>query len=223
MASEAKRSSSKLSEISPETSGEKHSQSNIDILQSARQQFEGSLDTIKEILIGEHAREIRKKMDLLEERVSRELSNSQHDTNRRFDSLESFVRKEFLLLREDVKKEQEERSGSVDQVSGELKNSSKSFDNKITQVNQLLSSRFSDLRDQMLNESHSLSEEIIRKYREIYSEIEKTSAHLEVQKPDRQFIAALLIKMAGALQVEPLGESNDNVTEFKTREIKKSG
>ena len=42
----------------------------IGALDEARQQIEGSLDTIKEILIGEHAREIHKRMNVLEERIS---------------------------------------------------------------------------------------------------------------------------------------------------------
>jgi len=179
MAPESKSTKSNPSETAPPGANDKNSE----MLEDARQHLEGSLDTIKEILIGEHAREIQTKMGHLEERASRELVDVQNNTHRRFESLESFMRKELHHLREDVKKEQDERSKAIEQVS----------------------------------------EEILRRYREIYVEIERTFTHLETRKPDRQFIGSLLMKMAAAFQAEPPGEIKHNVAEFKTKAMKKSG
>src|SRR5689334_21651331 len=104
---------------------------NVDLMDEARQQIEGSLDTIKEILSGEHAREIHKKMSVLEDRFARELSSIQTHNKQRLDFGEAFVKRDFVLIREDLRKEHEERASSFDHAMREVKEISQSLENKI--------------------------------------------------------------------------------------------
>lgn len=173
------------------------------VQEEVQRSLEGSLDTIKEILVGEHAKDIQKKLTLLEERLSRDLSNTQELASRKTDALEGFVRKELSLIREEIKLEQQERISGVDRCTGEFRELTRGLDHRLIQSFQSMSTHLGQIRDQMLDESHRLNEEFARTLRVVHEEIDQIFNELEARKPDRDLLATLFMKMAGALQTRP--------------------
>ncbi len=64
----------------------------------AQQSEAGNVDKIREILFGGNMRDYDKRFSRLEERLAKESSDLRSETKRLFDSLETFVKKEFEAL-----------------------------------------------------------------------------------------------------------------------------
>lgn len=204
--------------VSPETKHETASSETPDL--------EGSLDTIKEILVGEYTREVHKRIDQLEERTAREMKNSQESTTRMLDLLESFMKKEIEVLHGDLKSEKTERSELSKQAMTELGGLEKAWEKKTTQLADSTSERFHDIRDQVGSHFKSLSDEIARSQNVLRKELETAIDGLDARKTDRQFISALLIRMAAALQKDSRGLSSEgthtDAVSLDSKGIKKS-
>jgi hypothetical protein len=191
--------------------------------EAVAEEFESSLETIKEILVGENTRDIIKKLAALDERTKRELTELQEQVMRRIDSLESFIRKEILLVHDDLRSEQSERTGAVHQTAGELTRVSEALEKKLGQTTQVASQQFQETREQLQTQSRSLADEIVRGNKALYTEIERLSASIEARKPDRQLLAAMFVRMASALQSPVSAGEEQKVTSLKSKELKKSG
>jgi hypothetical protein len=166
---------------------------------SADTKLEGSLETIQEILVGEHSRVIQKRLSQLDEKLSRELASTQEKASGRTEMLEAFVRKELQTLREDLAREREERGRASQAAADEAR----------------------ALREQMLRQHTALTEELSRLQRSFSTELEGAAALLDSRKPDRNLVAKLLVSMAAAIQEEPSAESK--VTRLPPRDGMKSG
>lgn len=186
------------------------------------EELEGSLETIKEILVGENTRDMIKRIKALEEKLGRELSTVQAQLAHRIESLETFIRKEILVVRDDLRSEKSERVGAVEQATAELTRVSRGIEQKLGQANQSSSQQFHEAREQLNHQSRSLAEEIVRSNQAIYSEIERVVTSLESRKPDRQLLAAIFLRMASALQATPEAQG-EKVAELRRPELKKSG
>jgi len=185
------------------------------------QDLEGSLETIKEILVGEHSREIQKKLVQLDARLTRELAELQAQGAKRDQSLETFVLRELQALRDDFKVEQQERTKAMERVTSELASTFHLLEQKLGQASQTAAATFRELRELMMGQYKELSEEIVSRHRVLSEEIEKAVAGLENRKPDRQLIATIMLRMAAALQSEPMSTTS-KVTELTPKAGKKS-
>src|SRR5262245_26471717 len=93
----------------------------------------GSIDKIRDILFGSQSREFEKKMARLEERLAKESADLRDEIRRRFDALEGFTKKEIESLSDRLRNEQTERTEVLKEISGELKETSKSLEKKVAQ------------------------------------------------------------------------------------------
>ncbi len=162
----------------------------------------GNIDKIREILFGGQMRDYTKRFSRLEERLLKETADLRDDTKRRFDALEMFVKQELETLGYRLKVEQGERDESVQALSRDLKDSSKALERKLVQMDEQTSRGQSDLRQQILNQSKSLSDEIRQKYEELSAALEREAMELRTDKTDRSALAALFTEVAMRLNNE---------------------
>ena len=162
----------------------------------------GNVDKIREILFGGQMRDYEKRFTRLEERLLKESADLREENRRRFDALETFVNKEFAALGNRLQSEQQNREGSVQTVSRELHDAIKALDGKLTQFYNQNAETQHDLRQQLLDQSKNLNEEIRRKYDEVSAKLERELAELNHEKTDRASLAALFTEVALRLNNE---------------------
>ena len=162
----------------------------------------GNIDKIREILFGGQMRDYTKRFSRLEERLLKETADLRDDTKRRFVALEMFIKQELETLGYRLKVEQGERDESVQGLSRDLKDTSKALERKLVQMDEQTSRGQSDLRQQILNQSKSLSDEIRQKYEELSAALEREAMELRTDKTDRSALAALFTEVAMRLNNE---------------------
>jgi len=162
----------------------------------AQQSEAGNVDKIREILFGGNMRDYDKRFSRLEERLAKESSDLRSETKRLFDSLETFVKKEFEALSNRLESEQKLRHESVQDVSQELRYTAKALDAKLAQFDTQTTQAQRELREQLLDQSKSLSEEIRRKHDEVSSVLERQVKELNHEKTDRASLSALFTEVA---------------------------
>lgn len=156
----------------------------------------GNVDKIREILFGGQMRDYDKKFNRLEERLLKESAELREDSRRRVEALETFVNKEFAALVNRLQAEQQSREGSVQTMSRELNEAIKSLDAKLTQFYNQSTETQHDLRQQLLEQSKNLNEEIRRKHDDVSATLERELAELNHEKTDRTSLSALFTEVA---------------------------
>ncbi|MEK6337741.1 MAG: hypothetical protein AABM67_22710 [Acidobacteriota bacterium] len=160
------------------------------------QPLPGNVDKIREILFGGQMRDYDKKFSRLEERLAKESTEARSETKRLFESLENFVKKEVEALAARLQAEQQSRETSVQSVSGELRETGKALEGKIQQSGERATRAESDLRQQILDQSKSLIEEMRQKHEELSGAVDRDLAELNHQKTDRASLAAMFSEFA---------------------------
>ena len=161
-----------------------------------------NLEKIRDILFGAQVHDFEKRFARLEERLLKETSDARAETKKRFDTLEGFIRKEIEALGERLKSEQEERADAVKEISKELRDSARSLDKRIAQLDEVTSKNQRELRQQVLDQSKALTEEIRARNKETTTLLSKEIGELRVGKTDRAALAGLLTDLAVRLSNE---------------------
>lgn len=156
----------------------------------------GNVDKIREILFGGQMRDYDKRFARLEERLLKESAELREGSRRSIEALEMFVKNEFAALANRLQTEQQSREGSVQGVSRELHEAIKSVDSKLTQFHNQTTETQRDLRQQLLDQSKSLNEEIRRKHDDVSATLERELAALNHEKTDRASLSALFTELA---------------------------
>src|SRR3954463_16542685 len=81
----------------------------------------GNVDKIRDILFGSQMRDYESRFARLEETLIKETVEIRETSKRRFDQLESYIRKEFETVQARLKSERDERTDSSNQQSRDLK------------------------------------------------------------------------------------------------------
>lgn len=177
-------------------SAERPSQSSSSDDVNASNAESGNVDKIREILFGGQMRDYDKRFARLEERLLKESAELREGSRRSIEALETFVKNEFAALANRVQTEQQSREGSVHGVSRELHEAINSVDSKLTQFHNQTTETQRDLRQQLLDQSKSLIEEIRRKHDDVSATLERELAELNHEKTDRASLSALFTELA---------------------------
>lgn len=156
----------------------------------------GNVDKIREILFGGQMRDYDKRFSRLEERLLKESNELREGNRRSLEALETFVKNEFASLANRLQMEQQSREGSHQNLSRELQEAIRSVEGKLTQFQNQTTEAQRDLRQQLLDQSKSLNEEIRRKHDELSTTIEREVADLSHEKTDRSSLSALFTELA---------------------------
>jgi|GEM_PF-666989 len=156
----------------------------------------GNLDKVRDILFGGQMRDYEKRFNRLEDRLIKECSSIRDDIKKRLDSLEMYVKQEVESLNESLTTEQSQRDDATKEVAQELRDSTKSLEKKIGQIDEQSNQRQRELRQQILEQSKSLDDDMRQKYESILSVIDREVQELRSDKTDRSTLAALLTQVA---------------------------
>src|SRR5262245_50545509 len=113
----------------------------------------GNLEKIREILFGAQMREYDRRFARLEERLLKEASEAREDSRRRFETLEHFIKQEVAALGERLRAENQQRSQSSEEITRELRDTSRNLWQKINQLDEQSSNTHRELRQQILDQS----------------------------------------------------------------------
>lgn len=156
----------------------------------------GNLEKIRDILFGAQVHDFEKRFARLEERLMKETSDARAETKKRFESLESFIKKEIESLGDRLKAEHEERSEAGKEISRELRDTARNLDKRIAQLDELTTKNQRELRQQVLDQSKALTEEIRLRNRETTTALTKEITDLRTAKTDRAALAGMLTDLA---------------------------
>ena len=168
-----------------------------------------NIDKIRDILFGVQMRDYEKRFSRLEERLLKESSDLRDDTRKRFEALEAFVKSEVEALSERLLAEQRNRDESVQNLSRELQDTGKSLERKLGQFDEQTARAQRELRQQILDQSKSLSDEIRQKADELSALLDRQVADLGNAKTDRAALAGLFSEVALRLNNEFKIPGND--------------
>jgi seryl-tRNA synthetase len=152
----------------------------------------GNVDKIRDILFGGQMRDYDKRFARLEERLLKESVELRENTKRTVGALESFVKKEFEALASRLDAERQGRDG----VARELHDTARTIEKKLEEFDNQTAQAQRDLRQQLLDQSKSLNEEIERKHSEISTMLQREVADLNHEKTDRASLSALFTELA---------------------------
>jgi hypothetical protein len=112
------------------------------------------------------------------------------------------VRKEIESLTERLKVEQTTRDESLSELSQALRETVKSFEKRVVQLDEQTSRAQRELRQQRMEQSKTLRDEFSEKSRELSESFGRAVAELRLEKTDRHALAALLTEAAVRLNNE---------------------
>ncbi|MBV9209246.1 MAG: hypothetical protein JOZ52_01385 [Acidobacteria bacterium] len=156
----------------------------------------GNIDKIRDILFGVQMRDYEKRFARLEERLLKEASDLREETKKRFDSLELYIKHEMEALTERLTAEQNARTESLEQLSQGVKDTFRAFDKRATGMDEQSAKGQRELRQQLLEQSKNLSDEIRQKHGELLAALEREASELRTDKTDRSALAALFTELA---------------------------
>jgi DNA anti-recombination protein RmuC len=159
----------------------------------------GNVDKIREIIFGGHMRDYDRRFTRLEARLAKESADLREETKRRFEVLEMFIKREFEALAERLQVEQHQREEAVQGLSRALTETAQALEAKLLQFDEGSARGQRDLRQQILDQSRSLSEEIHQKHAEMSTTVEREVANLNQDKPSRSHLASMFTELAARL------------------------
>jgi len=168
----------------------KTSQTNVEVTDT------GSVDKIRDILFGNQMRDFERRFSQMEDRLAKATRDLRDETIKRLEALELFFKKEQASIKDRVKSEAEQRENEDRKLNDALQSSGSSLKKEITQIEEKFSALTSDLRQQILEQSKSLSEEIQNKNEQASEALQNTAQRLDDAKIDRSTMAEYLIEMA---------------------------
>lgn len=163
----------------------------------------GNLEKIRDILFGAQVHDFEKRFTRLEERLLKETADARADTKKRFESLESFIKKEVESLADRLKAEQGDRSESVKEIARELRDTAKALEKRLIQQDEQATKSLRELRQQILDQSKSLTDEIRSRNRETTTALSRELTELRAEKTDRAALASFLTDVAVRLTNDP--------------------
>ena len=162
----------------------------------------GNIDKIREILFGVQMRDYQKKFSRLEERILKDSADLREDTRKRFDALENFVKNEFEALTNRLQAEQRTREEAVRNMSEELQKTVNAFERKFSDFDEQTTRSNRELRNQILEQSKTLGEDIRHKHDEMSAMLAREVEELGTAKTDRASLAGLFTEVALRLNNE---------------------
>ena len=156
----------------------------------------GNLEKIRDILFGAQVHDFEKRFARLEERLLKETADARADAKKRFESLESFIKKEVESLAERLKTEQGDRAESLKEIGRELRETAKTLEKRLTSQDEQATKSQRELRQQILDQSKSLTDEIRSRNRETTTTLSRELTELRAEKTDRAALAGFLTDVA---------------------------
>jgi 23S rRNA pseudoU1915 N3-methylase RlmH len=177
-------------------------------LPSANGEVAGSnIDKIKELLFGAQMREYEKRFARLEERLIKECVSLREETRHQLTSIEQTIHQRLDALDGALKSEQTQRDQALKGLNEEFKAVTQALEKELDQLEDQTSQRQRELRQQVLEQSKMLDDEIRQNYQEILTLLERRTQELRSEKADRAALASLFRELALRVHQHDANES----------------
>ncbi|MEA3208860.1 MAG: hypothetical protein QOE70_1917 [Chthoniobacter sp.] len=162
----------------------------------------GNVDRIRNILFGSQMRDYDERFQRLEERLARDATALRGDLQKRLEALETFIKGELESLTNRGKTEHSERCQAIEKAGRELAETARSLESKIGQLDERNSKEIRDLRQQLLDQSKSLSAEIKEKHDQLKGGLDHEAQQIRGAMTGRESLAEMLTEVALRLKGE---------------------
>jgi len=126
----------------------------------------------------------------------RECSHLREDTHQQFEALKQYIQQEISGLAAALKSEQIQRDEVLKGMDEAFKIITRTLEQRVEQLEIETSQRQRELRQQLLEQSKVLDDEIRQKYQEILTILERRTQELRAEKADRSTLASLFRDLA---------------------------
>lgn len=150
-----------------------------------------NLETIREILFGEQAREAEKRRHDTHHSLQSNIAELKQESRDQFEFISAEINKLYQLI----------NSGNEGRLADKKSNSQliDKLQSSIQQTNAKQQAENTKLHQQILNESTKLEQQVAKRHEELSQKLEKASLELNSDKTDRGDLAKLLQGMAEQL------------------------
>jgi NTP pyrophosphatase (non-canonical NTP hydrolase) len=156
----------------------------------------GNLDKVRDLLFGGQMRDYDRKFARLEERLTKETGELREDVKKRLGALEAYMKAEVESLSDRLRIEQDARTGATKDLGRELREAVQQFEQKTSQLDDLLARSQRDLRQQLHAQRQELADDIRQRADDVLARLAREAHELRSDKADRSALAALLTEMA---------------------------
>ena len=157
---------------------------------------DANVDKIREILFGGQMQDYELRFTALENRLASAAAELREETRARLDALEAYAKKELGALGDRLTSERRERTEAIASAAADGAAVSSAIELRIDALDERTSTDNSDLRDQLLQQSKALGDDLRRVQRALAEQIEAESRALRATKTDRQALAGMLADVA---------------------------
>lgn len=162
----------------------------------------GNLEKVRDLLFGGQMRDYDRKFARLEERLSTETAELRDEVRKRLAALEAYMKAEIESLSERLRAEQDARAGAAKDLTRELRDTSQQFEQKTSQLDDLVARTHRELRQQLHAQHQELGDDIRQRVEDVLARLAREARELRADKADRSALAALLTEMAMRLTGE---------------------
>ncbi len=173
----------------------------------------GNLQEIRNILFGSQQREYERRFALIEEKFEKAQEYALDNLNKRFATLEHFVKQELMGFSVQMKKATEDQELAAATVNQSIQTMNAVLEKKVSDLDKVHSHAQSELRRHILEQSRELSDEIQVKFKEISVLVDEKIQDIYSEKTDRIELAHLLREVGDRLisgTQKPLPKENED-------------
>jgi len=156
----------------------------------------GNMDKIRDILFGNQAKDYEKRFLAMENRLAQEAGELKVELLKRIDALEVYIKQEIKDINGRIKKESTERAEAHETIQNELKQGVDALNKKVVIGEETLAKKSTELRDQILEQSKQLSEEIVSKHDNSAKNLKQISQELDDAKVNRSDLSGFFLDLA---------------------------
>ncbi|MEY2562127.1 MAG: hypothetical protein QOH88_320 [Verrucomicrobiota bacterium] len=162
----------------------------------------GKVDRIRDILFGSQMRDYDGRFQRLDERLTKEASDTRAETQKRLEALETFLKGALESLSNRVNTEQSERGNAVEKLARDLGETARSLELATKNLGEQADREIHALRQQLLDQSKTLSDEIRDKHGQVKADLDREAEQIRGAMTGREALAEMLSEVALRLKNE---------------------
>jgi len=162
----------------------------------------GKVDRIRDILFGSQMRDYDGRFQRLEEHLAQEAAEIRAVVQKRLETLENFMKGEVESITNRADAERSERSSAIEKLGRDLAEAAKNLESRIKNLDEQTAKETHALRQQQLDQSKALSEEIREKHDQMKASLDREAEQIRGAMTGREALAEMLSEVALRLKNE---------------------
>jgi hypothetical protein len=155
----------------------------------------GKVDRIRDILFGSQMRDYDGRFHRLDERLTREAAEARGEAQNRVQALETFFKAELESMVNRLNADRSERSHALE-IARNLAETVQALDQKINGLGEHAGREIQNLREQLIEQSKALTDEIREKHEQMRMGLDREAEHVRRTMTNRDTLADMLSDVA---------------------------